>query len=120
MNCATRNKTRFPRPNIPHLSFHGERHYALNSVDGLVVLLVIMGQRHLRSDWDREFKHRHGTTRVGSLEQESDSYLPDADNFVFHGDSGLTILPTRVVQLNVSSATRRTGRTNCNRSAMAG
>jgi hypothetical protein len=52
-----------------------------------------MGQRNLRSHWDRKFKHRHGTTRVGSIEQESDSYLPDADNFVFHGDSRVTIFP---------------------------
>ena len=87
MNCATRDKTGFPRANIHRLSFLGGRHHALNAVDGLVVLLVIMGQRHLRSNWDREFKQRHRSARVGSFEQESDAYLPDADDFALHFSS---------------------------------
>ena len=66
---------------------------AFHSVDGFVVVPVRMGQRHLRPHRNCEFKHRHGTTSVGSIEQESDSYLSGADNFVFHGGSGLLLGP---------------------------
>src|SRR6185369_15374268 len=43
-----------------------------------------MPQGHPGSSRSREFKHGNGTVRVGSFEQEMDSDLPNADDFVFH------------------------------------
>ena len=113
MNCATRNKTTFPRAHIHRLSFQGARHHALNPVDGLVEFPVIMWQRYLCTRLDREFKHRNGTVRVGSLEEKSNLNLPHADGFLFHSDvvsnSDLTSAqsPARST-LNIDAAPRLT------------
>src|SRR5713101_7740944 len=52
MNISTRNKTRLARANVNRSSLHSKRDHAFDSVDGLVVMPVRMGQRHLRTDRD--------------------------------------------------------------------
>src|SRR5436190_916050 len=84
MNSPARNKTRFPTANVHRFSLHGERHHAFHSIDGLVVMLVRMWQRHLRPNRDGEFEHRHGTIRVGGFEQKTDFDLPNLNSLTFH------------------------------------
>jgi len=66
------------------LSFHRERQHALQSIDRLVELLVVVRHRHLRAGGNRELKYRHGAVRVGRLGQKLDRNLPHSDGFFAH------------------------------------
>jgi hypothetical protein len=103
MNCAAWNKIRFTLANMHGFSIYGKSDYAFHSVNGFIVPFVGMRQRHLGSNRNRKFKHGYGTVRVGSFQQEPNSYLPNSDNLAFHGDRMFSLSLSRLRSLPNSS-----------------